>query len=157
MSDENAKIKEIPEKKHHRAKVIALIILSIVLPVGAFWGATVYSIIGPYNYSRGVRELEKIIPDAIELFFNNEDEFKKIASEITENEVIRNLNISYENVMVSSAFHDRRGVYFQVERKDLSDLFIVYNPAFEYDLKFMAECKKLCDDWYILILNSPKG
>ena len=43
MSDEKVKIKEVPEKKHKLAKVIVLIILSIVLLVGAFWGAILYT------------------------------------------------------------------------------------------------------------------
>ncbi|MCL2164484.1 MAG: hypothetical protein FWH55_08870 [Oscillospiraceae bacterium] len=157
MPDDKTELKMISGRKHKLARVIALIILSVVLLVGTIWGVILYSFSGPYNYSRGVMELKKDIPGATELFWNNEHEFRRIALEITNNEVVNTLNISHEELMVSSAFRDSRGIFFRVERRDLSDLFIACDPDFEYYSRFMAYSEELCEDWYILIINSPRG
>ena len=156
MSDERDEIKKIPIKNYKVVKVILKIILILVILVDIIW-RFIYAIIGPYDYRRGERELHKIIPNAIEFFWNNENEFRRIALEITDNEVIRDLKISQKNFKVTDAYERRGGVYFFVELKDLSYLSIVYNPDFEYDLRLLVYCKKICDDWYIFIRNNPRA
>ena len=155
MPDERDETKKITGKNNELVKVIVLIALIIVVLVDIFI-RFVYPVIGPYDYSIGNKELREIIPNAIEFFWNNEDEFRRIASEITDNEVIGNLNISQENFKVTSAYERGDGVYFHLLRIDLSDLLIVYNPNFEDDLRFLSYCMKFSDDWYICIWNSPR-
>ena len=156
VSDERDEMKKVPIKNYRLLKVILIIILILVILVDIIW-RFVNAVIGPYDYRRSDRELHKIIPNAIELFWNNEDKLRSIALEIADNEVKYSLSMSDENLEVYYASKRRNGVYFYLCSIDLSVLYIVCNPDFEYDLRYLAYCKKLCDDWYIYIMNSPQG
>ena len=137
-------------------KYLLYVIISIILIFSILFGIILYGMSGCYNYNRGVNKLKALIPDTIEMFNINRDKFENIVSVIKKNEVIRNINISYNQLNVSSAFY-ANGYFFPVEIIDLSVMEIVYKLDIERKNQFMVYCEEFCEDWYIIITNQPKG
>ena len=128
---------------------VILLIISIIL--GIIW----YGMAGPYNYNKGNKQLMNLIPETKELFFNNEKKFneyvlKDIGSTVT------NIYISYNDLELHSYYY-LFGYIFTLKIIDLSVLVIAYKPNFDYYTNFIAYTEMISEDWYILIIKSPRG